>query len=137
MRGETLPQHVAPLAGEAAVLGVFERIAEAVAFAHAAGVVHRDLKPSNVMVGAFGEVLVLDWGVAKVLAAPATTPESFSDRETTPDVVRRTPESSAERLGHADRDAGVHGAGTGSAATRRRRDPRRMSTRSARCSTGC
>ena len=76
VRGETLPQHVASLAGEAAVLGVFERIAETVAFAHAAGVVHRDLKPSNVMVGAFGEVLVLDWGVAKVLAA---TPIARSD----------------------------------------------------------
>jgi serine/threonine protein kinase len=67
VRGETLPQHVAALAGEAAMLAVFERIAETVAFAHAAGVVHRDLKPSNVMIGAFGEVLVLDWGVARIL----------------------------------------------------------------------
>jgi eukaryotic-like serine/threonine-protein kinase len=67
VRGETLPQHAATLTGEAAILGVFERIADTVAFAHAAGVVHRDLKPSNIMVGAFGEVLVLDWGVAKIL----------------------------------------------------------------------
>ena len=74
VRGETLPQHVASLAGEAAVLGVFERIAETVAFAHAAGVVHRDLKPSNIMVGAFGEVLVLDWGVAKILRETAGLP---------------------------------------------------------------
>ncbi len=79
VRGETLPQHVASLAGEAAILGVFERIVEAVAFAHAAGVVHRDLKPSNIMVGAFGEVLVLDWGVARILAAPMTTPESLAE----------------------------------------------------------
>lgn len=47
------------------LLRVFVRICEAVAFAHAHGVVHRDLKPENVMVGAFGEVLVMDWGVAK------------------------------------------------------------------------
>jgi serine/threonine protein kinase len=93
VRGETLPQHAAALAGEAAVLAVFERIAETVAFAHAAGVVHRDLQPSNIMVGAFGEVLVLDWGVAKVLAA-ATTPESSagSAREVAPDSSM-TPES--------------------------------------------
>jgi serine/threonine protein kinase len=49
-------------------LRVFRRICEAVAFAHAHGVVHRDLKPENVMIGPFGEVLVMDWGVAKVLA---------------------------------------------------------------------
>jgi serine/threonine protein kinase len=68
VRGETLADHAASLAHEAARLVVFERVAETVAFAHATGIVHRDLKPSNVMVGQFGEVLVLDWGVARVLA---------------------------------------------------------------------
>lgn len=48
-------------------LRIFTRICEAVSFAHAHGVVHRDLKPENVMVGPFGEVLVMDWGVAKLL----------------------------------------------------------------------
>jgi serine/threonine protein kinase len=46
-------------------LNIFQRVLDAVAFAHAHGVVHRDLKPENVMVGAFGEVYVMDWGVAQ------------------------------------------------------------------------
>jgi serine/threonine protein kinase len=46
-------------------LTVFSRILDAVAFAHAHGIVHRDLKPENVMVGGFGEVFVMDWGVAQ------------------------------------------------------------------------
>lgn len=58
-------------------LRAFQRICEAVAFAHAHGVVHRDLKPENVMIGPFGEVLVMDWGVAKVLAdADGASPRS-------------------------------------------------------------
>jgi serine/threonine protein kinase len=48
-------------------LRLLEKIGEAVAFAHSRGVVHRDLKPDNIMVGAFGEVLIMDWGLAKVL----------------------------------------------------------------------
>jgi serine/threonine protein kinase len=70
VRGETLTAHASSLSSEAARLAVFERVAEAVAFAHTAGVVHRDLKPSNIMVGRFGEVLVLDWGVARLLTEP-------------------------------------------------------------------
>lgn len=46
-------------------LRLFIRICEAVAFAHSLGILHRDLKPENMMIGAFGEVLIMDWGLAK------------------------------------------------------------------------
>jgi serine/threonine-protein kinase len=48
-------------------LKIFEQVCQTVAYSHARGVLHRDLKPANVMVGAFGEVQVMDWGLAKVL----------------------------------------------------------------------
>jgi serine/threonine protein kinase len=53
--------------GNLHTLRIFLRVCEAVAFAHARGVIHCDLKPSNVMIGEFGEVLVMDWGVAKAI----------------------------------------------------------------------
>ncbi len=64
VRGKTLEAHLADRPSLSERLGIFERICEPVAFAHALGFVHRDLKPENVMLGAFGEVLVMDWGAA-------------------------------------------------------------------------
>ena len=66
VRGERLDRFAARTVSIAERLRNVDRLCDAVAFAHAHGVVHRDLKPENVMIGAFGEVLVLDWGVAKV-----------------------------------------------------------------------
>jgi serine/threonine protein kinase len=68
VEGQTLAQHIV---GKSLPerLRLLERIAEPLGFAHARGFIHRDLKPENVMIGAFGEVLVMDWGLSKAAAA--------------------------------------------------------------------
>ncbi|MDI1442636.1 serine/threonine-protein kinase [Polyangium sp. 6x1] len=80
LRGQTLRQVLKDLAAgdERALatytrhklLGIFTAVCLAVDFAHARGVLHRDLKPANIMIGDFGEVYVLDWGIARVRGAP-------------------------------------------------------------------
>jgi serine/threonine protein kinase len=67
VRGSRLDEYSAPLRDR---LRKFQSVCDAVAFAHAHGVIHRDLKPQNIMIGSFGEVLVLDWGVAKIRDDP-------------------------------------------------------------------
>ena len=67
VRGNRLDEYAAQNSSFRDRLRKFQAVCDAVAFAHAHGVIHRDLKPQNIMIGSFGEVLVLDWGVAKVL----------------------------------------------------------------------
>lgn len=67
VRGATLAEHLPLVPSLPQRLLLFERVCEPVAFAHGRGIVHRDLKPSNIMIGQFGEVLVLDWGLATML----------------------------------------------------------------------
>ncbi len=56
-----------------ALLTILQKACDAIAFAHAKGVIHRDLKPENIMLGDFGSVLVMDWGLAKVLSERSTS----------------------------------------------------------------
>lgn len=74
VEGKRLDAFAAGGASRGELLRIVLRIAEAVAFAHGQGVVHCDLKPSNVMIGPYGEVLVLDWGIAQVVAASVVAP---------------------------------------------------------------
>jgi serine/threonine protein kinase/formylglycine-generating enzyme required for sulfatase activity len=103
------------------VVDALHKVSEAVAYAHSRAVLHRDLKPDNVMIGEFGEVLVLDWGLAKVLGAaetPIVTLRSSGDAfQTRVGTVAGTPaymapEQAAGDVAHLGPPADVWALGT-------------------------
>ena len=77
------------------LLNIFEQVCQTLAYAHSRGVIHRDIKPANVMVGAFGEVQIVDWGLAKVLGRGGVADERKSRQvHSVVETVRSAPGSS-------------------------------------------
>jgi serine/threonine-protein kinase len=107
LKGRSLSAMLEERAGPAHELGrflaIFEQACQAVAYAHARGVIHRDLKPANIMVGAFGEVQVVDWGLSKVLrqgdAGEAVAREGTPRDEPQVTTIRTTGGDAGSRSG--------------------------------------
>ena len=83
---ELLDERPDPAHDRGRLLSVFKQVCQAVGYAHARGVIHRDLKPSNIMVGAFGEVQVMDWGVAKAIRKAADAADDHTPQPLTQPV---------------------------------------------------
>ncbi len=85
LAGVTLAQRIAEAGSMQALLRAFAEVCLAIEFAHTRGIVHRDLKPANIMLGDYGEVYVLDWGIARVLSeteAPSEPLDIAADIDT-------------------------------------------------------
>jgi serine/threonine protein kinase/Leucine-rich repeat (LRR) protein len=72
------------------LLGIFVNVCHALAYAHSRGVVHRDLKPANIMIGDFGEVYVMDWGLAKVVSRDSARSQAEHGNASSPAAVQAT-----------------------------------------------
>ncbi len=81
-------------------LGIFEAVCQTMAYAHSKGVIHRDLKPANIMVGSFGEVQVVDWGLSKVLHRGGVADELAAQDQarTVIETVRSGPRSGSDSI---------------------------------------
>ena len=124
IEGETLhdllKRRATPASELPRFVAVFGQVCQAVGYAHSQGVIHRDLKPRNLMVGAFGEVQVMDWGLAKVLGgragecsaggAPAVAAGATGAGLGTPGYL--SPEAARGEIGRVDERADVFGLGS-------------------------
>ena len=122
VRGVRLDEYAANTASLKERLRKFQSVCDAVAFAHAHGVIHRDLKPHNIMIGSFGEVLVLDWGVAKILREDpsATFSQAAGSKSDGVDTTHGTiigtrqymsPEQARGEIAHLDERADIYSLG--------------------------
>ncbi|MFO0841905.1 MAG: protein kinase [Gemmataceae bacterium] len=129
VRGDTLAATIAGFHADAParfdsmafrqLLGRFVAVCQAVAYAHSRGVLHRDLKPSNVMIGPFGETLVLDWGLAKVIGSAdgaegplrLTGPDPAATLGAVGTPAYMSPEQAACRAGELGPATDVYGLG--------------------------
>ncbi len=107
VKGQTLADLLAKRSSPAAdlprFLSIFSAICQTMAYAHSRGVIHRDLKPSNVMVGPFGEVQVMDWGLAKVLPKDGAQKEAATRpaNQTVVATLRRDGDTDLSQAGSA------------------------------------